>query len=643
MAKLTSSQLKSLPDEYFGLPKTRQYPMPDEEHVIKAIQFFRYCKPENKDELAKNINRRAKELKMHIKVQPSSAFYKYADRSILKEGMIVTEFHIGQLSPIVPIQPERILSKFQYEKPESNDAPFVTQMDKIKKIWDNNKKSEAEKGEMSSKVIKEWVETDDSHNLELFTTFEAIDTLCYMTNSCPSHVDHSQLDDSVKERLSDRDNDTLMGIMNIREDLCGYTSNNDDECKVKFLLDRVRSINNINIRNFALTYIKYTVNIPSYIKDSFFSKYYASDISLRGDHTKDIMAALSQVTPNTQKSHYKFLKEIDLQKNMSEEGNEYIDHFVRMLPKPEKLDWVTGRLAAKKIDLSMYERDMSSIVTLLPNIISNCSYKGYRIFLNKARTLYFFEGYSGQIVYAILFSNTTDISKKILFCLEIKSQTHVTQDDYNNKILTYVLGGSVPGFKLNVNTIGMDFSANNYNSDAMIPINISERDSYPLTEETFADLIDSIKINGNGNISFVIGMDRTWREKVELCRNEMNKNLGETKPELEDLTAFKHNLCFLFAIISIINRDYMNWSPDNVVDKGSDDYKDAIKTMDTAINLFKKGITDISKRDSSFDFVKFFIDNKYYAKLDIFDNRYGFSDPKELESVVTNSYNWIMH
>ena len=77
MAKLTSSQLKALPDEYFGLPKTRQYPMPDEEHVIKAIQFFRYCKPENKDELAKNINRRAKELKMHIKVQPSSAFYKY--------------------------------------------------------------------------------------------------------------------------------------------------------------------------------------------------------------------------------------------------------------------------------------------------------------------------------------------------------------------------------------------------------------------------------------------------------------------------------------------------------------------------------------------------------------------------------------
>ena len=68
MAKLTAAELKALPESQFGLPKARKFPMPDETHVTKAIQFFRYAKPEERNELAANINRRAKELGMKVVV-----------------------------------------------------------------------------------------------------------------------------------------------------------------------------------------------------------------------------------------------------------------------------------------------------------------------------------------------------------------------------------------------------------------------------------------------------------------------------------------------------------------------------------------------------------------------------------------------
>ena len=54
--KLSTEHRKDLPDSEFGLPKERKYPLNDESHVRSAIMFFKYCKPEQRRELAKNIN-----------------------------------------------------------------------------------------------------------------------------------------------------------------------------------------------------------------------------------------------------------------------------------------------------------------------------------------------------------------------------------------------------------------------------------------------------------------------------------------------------------------------------------------------------------------------------------------------------------
>ena len=41
--RLSYKEKKQLPDEVFGLPGLREYPMPDAAHVRAAEAYFRYC------------------------------------------------------------------------------------------------------------------------------------------------------------------------------------------------------------------------------------------------------------------------------------------------------------------------------------------------------------------------------------------------------------------------------------------------------------------------------------------------------------------------------------------------------------------------------------------------------------------------
>lgn len=52
---LNTEERKDLPDDMFGLPGRREYPMPDATHVRAAEAYFRYCPEELKPELARNI------------------------------------------------------------------------------------------------------------------------------------------------------------------------------------------------------------------------------------------------------------------------------------------------------------------------------------------------------------------------------------------------------------------------------------------------------------------------------------------------------------------------------------------------------------------------------------------------------------
>jgi len=74
---LTKRELMRIPLREFGLPKERKYPMHDEAHLRAAITYFFAAPPEKRQELAKNIVRRWRELKSNIKVTRKNPLYEY--------------------------------------------------------------------------------------------------------------------------------------------------------------------------------------------------------------------------------------------------------------------------------------------------------------------------------------------------------------------------------------------------------------------------------------------------------------------------------------------------------------------------------------------------------------------------------------
>ena len=69
-AKINTEDRNKLPDSAFGIPSKRKYPLTDkdgnldEKHVLQAVRFFNKADESDKEELAKNILKAAKKLKM---------------------------------------------------------------------------------------------------------------------------------------------------------------------------------------------------------------------------------------------------------------------------------------------------------------------------------------------------------------------------------------------------------------------------------------------------------------------------------------------------------------------------------------------------------------------------------------------------
>lgn len=53
--KLNAEERNKLPDSDFGIPESREYPMPDAAHVRAAEAYFRYAPEDKKPELAYRI------------------------------------------------------------------------------------------------------------------------------------------------------------------------------------------------------------------------------------------------------------------------------------------------------------------------------------------------------------------------------------------------------------------------------------------------------------------------------------------------------------------------------------------------------------------------------------------------------------
>lgn len=72
---LDSKERRELPDNMFGLPERREYPMPDAAHVRAAEAYFRYCPEELKPRLAKAILKFARDYGVDVE---SATINQYA-------------------------------------------------------------------------------------------------------------------------------------------------------------------------------------------------------------------------------------------------------------------------------------------------------------------------------------------------------------------------------------------------------------------------------------------------------------------------------------------------------------------------------------------------------------------------------------
>ncbi len=59
--RLDTAERNDLPDSEFGIPETREFPMPDAAHVRAAEAYFRYAPEDKKPSLARFILKKAKE------------------------------------------------------------------------------------------------------------------------------------------------------------------------------------------------------------------------------------------------------------------------------------------------------------------------------------------------------------------------------------------------------------------------------------------------------------------------------------------------------------------------------------------------------------------------------------------------------
>ncbi len=75
--RLSVESRHELPDNAFGLPQRREYPMPDAAHVRAAGAYFRYCPEDLKPQLAKAILAKAGEYGVDIE---SPTILSYASR-----------------------------------------------------------------------------------------------------------------------------------------------------------------------------------------------------------------------------------------------------------------------------------------------------------------------------------------------------------------------------------------------------------------------------------------------------------------------------------------------------------------------------------------------------------------------------------
>ena len=120
-----------LPDEVFGIPQERKYPMPDRRHTISAIKLFNHVEDKYEEQLAKAVIKNMKKYGIDSSmIGDNNRLKKYLPKDMISESLI-TEVSDTDISPIIDMQKE--LAKFKYGVPINGKIKKVSDIDFSKK------------------------------------------------------------------------------------------------------------------------------------------------------------------------------------------------------------------------------------------------------------------------------------------------------------------------------------------------------------------------------------------------------------------------------------------------------------------------------------------------------------------------------
>lgn len=98
-AALKAKTRNALPDDVFGIPRLRAYPLHDKAHVQQAIRMFNHCKdPKDRKTLAKNIFAAMKKFNVTTKIGEKNGLYEYAPKE-LRESASDRQWAVMDLLP----------------------------------------------------------------------------------------------------------------------------------------------------------------------------------------------------------------------------------------------------------------------------------------------------------------------------------------------------------------------------------------------------------------------------------------------------------------------------------------------------------------------------------------------------------------
>lgn len=558
-AKLSSADRKELNNNEYGLPDERKYPLNDEEHVRKAIQFFKFCPVKKRQILANNINKKIKEFNMEVSVSKDNPFYKYSNRLTVK----VTESNI---EPIEGKYKDELSVIRSYVVTEMND--FI----KLEKLTDS--------------VINEFSDTITAYGRK------ENDTLIEDINK--------ELDMKYEEYLD------YISFYDKRDSITSHTV-----CKhiISSIYDAIRNNNSIS------DLIGILLNHPNlfesyrYLREIEFSLYKSSvdkdmlDENRLYNYRNQIARAADGIYRKIKTQvRVNLFDNVDIFDSKYSNIKDY-EYFLRQIHNELKNEiYIINADNDIKCHcnntFNMVNGEVESIMSYHINP-DNLGINGYTTKLNDLDLLmidksvkYHHEiiqgsDINGDHIYYMIFEDAYYKKNKVTLLLKHLKREH----SYH---LFYLEDNSE--FMMKISSCDEHESMTDH-----LDTIIKSVDAVNIANNTFTlEGVSDIKVSKDGDIKIEISPNKNYMDSYSenhklLVENWKNKNYD----------AVKKNLAFTYALINIIER--------------SDEYKKrdsvAVKARAFAINDFKTYLKRLQAVEPDFDFSSYYIDSEYDKKF----------------------------